>query len=775
MNKNVESRGRVVARLVRLLQQGDEVDRCSAAAALGELQAVEASGVLVEQLRDQDLDLCIDAAQALGQIGDDSAVAGLLEALAWHGDGEVKLAALQALGRIGSAAALEAIKPLLLERPQGLASSFTEGWDDWWDLQLEAVNTLGELGYQAALGDLEQLLEQDEGQEIEVPLLKAIAQMGAPGVASLQRRWPRASPRTQRRIAAALGHSPLPEAGETLLALLASPHDEVREAALRGLAQRGGALPCNAFLEAIDDPSPAVQLAALEGLQTVGEAPLEADRARQLIASPAAPVRCFVLRQWLAQAGEGASLDVVVNCCNGEEEAVLACQLLAQMGTETSLAVLLAVVNDPARSLRVRVQGIQALAQRGRCEPEVMEALLACAEPQDGVLCQAALRALIALDPAAEAAGLDPSPLSWVQQRLVGAARAPEPTTGPDPESNAEPEPDLIPLHALESVEAPLEPPSLDEVLAQLTTHYPAQEEAAIAAPLGSTLEAIHLRNAEALVAAEREPATEAGDLLPMVEALPPELAEYGALVKHNLGRIRSPGASQPASVPLRVVAAQVLGEAKALSSVPLLLGCLLDDNAELRQQALLSLAEIARAQPHWPGWSEALGPLVTQLNAGSEGVRQAAAQALGALSLDGTRVPLLAALEDSDGLVRLQAIRALVKSAGSDPRRALSPRLLEAIRGCCDDNSIAVRTAVIEALGTLAGRMRGADGVASQTLELIVALGLEEGGAQVSAAAKALAMLDREAASDRLLAVIDGEDPLRRRLAVQVLTLLQR
>ncbi len=82
-NQHVELLERVhdVSGLVGLLQTGNAYTRREAAKALGELQAQQATEALICALKDQDLIVRYWAADSLGKIGDERAIAPLVEAL----------------------------------------------------------------------------------------------------------------------------------------------------------------------------------------------------------------------------------------------------------------------------------------------------------------------------------------------------------------------------------------------------------------------------------------------------------------------------------------------------------------------------------------------------------------------------------------------------------------------------------------------------------------------------------------------------------------------
>jgi len=56
------NRKHIIETLCRLTETGDEVDRCYASRALGVLGDTSAIAALIERLRDEDVDVSIDAA-----------------------------------------------------------------------------------------------------------------------------------------------------------------------------------------------------------------------------------------------------------------------------------------------------------------------------------------------------------------------------------------------------------------------------------------------------------------------------------------------------------------------------------------------------------------------------------------------------------------------------------------------------------------------------------------------------------------------------------------
>jgi len=173
---------KVIDSLCHLITTGDEVDRCYASRTLGVLGETQAIPTLVQCLRDEDVDVSIDAAEALGRIGDPIVVPKLLESLTHDPDGEVKTAVVEALAQIEG---VDVIAPLL---------EVAKVCPDWWDMQLKAVKALGRKRVKEAVPILSTILDDDENQDIESEILIALALIGGDGEEILIQRLTKGSP-----------------------------------------------------------------------------------------------------------------------------------------------------------------------------------------------------------------------------------------------------------------------------------------------------------------------------------------------------------------------------------------------------------------------------------------------------------------------------------------------------------------------------------------------------------------------------------------------------
>ena len=809
------SKNLAVDALIAQLENGDEVDRCYAAQALGSFQDVRALEPLYRHLQDEDLDVCIDSATALGSIRSEDAEQGLIDALFYHSEVDVKQAAINGLSTCGGSRAAATLLQLL-ERPEDLQLNQTEGWDDWWDLQRQAVKALGENAAAEAAPALASLLDSDEGQDIESETLKALVQIGVAGIAQLSQRVDTAPPRRLRRIATALAQSSSAEAAALLATLRGNTDVHVRAAATDSLALGSDPQRLSTLVGLLNDPSPEVQNSALKGLDKLKPSAsdgLDDGLLQQLLDSPDSRVRCAALgmvSQRLVSspglADQGFPEDLLDHLqsglrSNNAEEQRLCCELATNTDQASIRDCLFDLLQDPETAVQVRRQAIQSIGSHGLSDIATLEALWNSSKDVDGALRHVSLQALQALQSQGEAGAARPSesesnlptPMALLLSALSGTAfEWPEDaqtdadvctdevvTRSLDPQQIAlvavDEQGDLVaPAAALSAPTAP----TIEQILASVSDAYPAvQDDAAETLNIGSTLESISRSHIEATVGVSQVLSSDSERILGLVDAMPQEFDEFAQVVHTNarsgermiLEKRRKP---EEIDADRRILAARVLGDCAQPEVVAALIGCLMDEDASLRREAADSLGRLAASHPELSGLENSLGPIATQLRAGNEEIRMACARTLGALQHKAAIPALLAALDDPDTLVRIQAIRSLTaialgrgKALSAADHVVLSEvtpdRITRAILDCQADPEIGVRKAVIDALVALR----------SLDLELLLKLGLEEGGALTPAAGQALKDLAPDMATEKLIAALAGNDNSAiRRLAMQML-----
>jgi len=135
---------RAIPGLLKLVEDSDSDVRSRAADALGNIGDDRAIGGLLKLVEDSDSDVRWMAADALGKIGDAQAIPGLLK-LVEHSHHYVRWSAADALGNIGDAQAIGGLLKLLEDSDS--------------DLRWIAADALGKIGDAQAIGGLLKLVK----------------------------------------------------------------------------------------------------------------------------------------------------------------------------------------------------------------------------------------------------------------------------------------------------------------------------------------------------------------------------------------------------------------------------------------------------------------------------------------------------------------------------------------------------------------------------------------------------------------------------------------
>ena len=181
--------------IARHLQSEDEVTRCLAAKALGIIGGNiggntggdVGADALVAALMDTDPDVRADAMDALVICARPQDAAQLRRSLIGDPVQEVKVAALRVLAHLGDQESIALIRRLAVDRAQDTVSwEDTAGmWDDWLEVQIAAVEALGELDASEAVEDLLAARSDEFGQELDHVVFSALSRIGDGGIAAL--------------------------------------------------------------------------------------------------------------------------------------------------------------------------------------------------------------------------------------------------------------------------------------------------------------------------------------------------------------------------------------------------------------------------------------------------------------------------------------------------------------------------------------------------------------------------------------------------------------
>ncbi|WP_456412596.1 HEAT repeat domain-containing protein [Thiolapillus sp.] len=777
--------------LCQLVQTGDEADRCYAARTLGLLRDTASIETLIEHLRDEDLDVAIDAAEALGNIGSAEAVPALIESLENDPSGEVCTMVAVALGKIGSTEAIDPLLKICLERPQDM--EWNDDWDTWWDVQKAAVHALGKLGAETAVDSLAALIDDECQQDMEPDILNALIRMGGSGEAKVIKRLqnPDSASIHRRRAAHALARSSSVEATKALGRALTDPAADVRAEAALSLASQNAVSYLSALTLLLRDPDNQVRQAALKAVtrlaQNSDNAPNVEEAFQGMLADPDPEVRAILYSMLLPVVPDNPLSEenfqrVLERISDpSAEAAAAACALLGANRNTAAISPLLEIVSDSSAHPMVRKEAATAIGSLGRIDVDVLSTLENTITDEQQVVRLAALEALMELEktglitpPDDEEAPL-PRPLDLIMGALNGEITIPQPPppapvevtldTGIDkgeaPQADSENPPEETDTIA-ETAESDLD---LPQTPAQIV----AEGEVA---PAMSTLDAIHMANVETMLATPHAP-EEMADETTM---------EYLEIVAHNKELMRRMRSNRriDAQQDIRRLAAHVLAETNEEEALKTLIQALNDDAAPVRREAADSIGLMAKRNPQLAGLTDAVGTLITQLAIGDLDQKITSARALSYIGHRAALVPLLEALKAPEFTLRTQAIDALARLSlnSRDPAEAdhmvvrdvpplsVARRLME----CLEDNEMAVRVAAARGLARILKPLRE-ESFTRKAVEKIVD-GVTIGtGEEARLIGRALREFDTDLANSILLANLkQADDSVKRSVYIEMI-----
>jgi HEAT repeat protein len=715
---------RVCARLSEILRDGADVHRTLAAQALGAIGRRDAVPALLDALLDEDTDVRVDAAAALGSIGAPSTAPKLMENLIGDPCTEVKMAAMDALVAMRHEAIVPWLVRLLKGRDEEMAwdedDIYQDGWDDWVDMQVKAIEGLAAFGVSDAVPDVIEAIEDEFGQDLSEKGFRALALMGEPGIAALVRYLDGKDIRIRRRAVAVLATSDAPAAREAVGRALKAKSSELRAAALRAVAGHnpkdprlaellvdsqaeiraetvlliGRLFPARAAV-LLRDSNWDVQRAVLDLIAAApwlfdGEELATLIRTR--LQSESVDVGAAALKAIAALLGEDALADVLGVLTNRDiplARRLAAVTALARIGGEHAVAGFAAVLGEGERQVRLDAMGqLAALAEEGEWPNPAGYALLA------------ALRGEL-VPPPEEVEGEPEAEEVEAGAEEVEAGDeevAAEPTGEEPEETEEEPDPayDVFPTSTLAAIIAGDEPPSSS----------------------GETGEP-----AEPVITAEDE------------EFL--ELSRQRAMRKQKV----SPNPKVAAHQDVRRFAARVLGNVARDDVALALADALVDRDEDVRLAAADSLTRLAARLGGLPG--DASDIVVTATGSDDRDMRLAALRALGAAPKEGDADLFRRHLTDADPFVRAEAVRGLARSGGD----------LQEIGKFLTESEPGVREAAAEA----AAAAGGVDAVT-----LLVDFAFFRDGFHKERAARLLRGIDAATATNRFLDVLDDDERMR-------------
>jgi len=704
----------VIKSLCHLTSTGDEVDRCYASKALGALGDAQAIPALIQRLRDEDIDVSIDAIEALGRIGNPQAIPPLLESLNSDPNGEIKIAVVEALGKIGGPDIITPLLDIAKTCPVDMVWDETDSWNDWWDMQLKAVEILGGMRIAQAVPVLLGILEDEENQDIESEVLKALAQIGGKGEKSLNQRLTEGTPRERRRAATALGFSQGKETCKALARAMTDKIVDVRVAAIRALGKQGASQYLDIMLRFLKDPAPEMRRAVIDVTKALSISKDKAmlEKLTPLLKDSNSAVRAAALLALPEVAPfPEETLEQVRQCLADSDNKVIAAasSLLARLGDQTILQKLLQILSNQENDIILRSQVATALGVLGN--PEAVSILSWAIKDKAQIVRLAALKALMALH---QISPQTPEPL----EVLLAALKKKEIVVEPVPSSSEPPPPTDSSNNAM------------------------------------STLEAIAMDNAAVV---KNEESEEIAHQKPDEET-----QKYMEIVQENLelGERLFVQKKINVAADVRYLSARILGDSEQEDVIRALIEALNDDDPQLRCAAADSLGQIARRAPE--KLADAIGSLVTHLNIGDRELRLACARTLGLLGQISAIPVLFTCLQnEEDNNVRIETIQSLTTLLSVDNHQ-IKNDILKHFVELLQDPEIGVCKAAASALAALQYK---------ESADSIIGAAFANAGAMARYMGKALRHLDIEESSTKLLKMLNSvPESHQRRFVIEML-----
>ncbi|MEH6445862.1 MAG: HEAT repeat domain-containing protein [Oceanospirillaceae bacterium] len=830
--------------LNQLLISDNEAQSCYAARAIGSIfpnittdddlalegpEAIKTVESLIECLHHQDVDVVIDAVDALGSLQAKAATDILLDAVNLHPEGDVRVSAIRALSNMVDDSLLECFLPWANGE---FAHRQTDTlWNDDWDVQLIAIETLGKHRFQGAVEILRTLL-QENNLDIEGQVLKALTLIGNEGllyVISLIENTRRApsliEQRLARRAATALTFAHCKQSIATLTQALKANDANLRASAVTALGKRQAQQSAIDMLELLDDADSQVVTATITALTSMQQLLKEQfelyvsseylllqlpklntsgrNFVYQLLTLMAANITLDqAQKKQLHQALSSESLD----------EQIYICQLLSAIGDDTAVPVIMQHLTHSASnapSMRATQAMLLSLGKLAANETLTLCCLNTLLEHPSSSLRLSVVQALVSIaqKPALQS---EFSAHTLIYDYLLKSTTIDNSfIENPVFETENSPEDDenkpLIPIQAIDvngdNEALHTAPPALSEddklraILASVSDEYPPAElhtesvtEEAIEhvnfedTAVVSTLDSIQRETINAFVSPKADIADEvtAPHIREMVEQLPQSEQQFAQIVNDHLDsgervKLSRKKIAKMPTYPNKVLALKALTQYPSEDVVDTLLAQFLFDDVEVQIEAVSSLAIIAQQQPQLKALKKCLGPLCTLLMSGNDHLRLMCARAIGALGHRTALPILLEALADTDSNVRIQVIDSLHQYLAINQQSHSISKSFEKIMpyvfACLQDSATGV---VIRALAFFAENhlyLQAAD--KEEVLSAIITAGCAKDDYLV-AASNSVTNIDRQSAGKQLFQLlVDAPQSEQRIPLLKMLTIV--
>lgn len=671
MTSNMTQTNAAINELSKLLETGDEAQRCYSARAINEAKITTLTPQLNACLYHQDPDVVADAATALA-----TACAGdfdsLEDVVINHPDSDARLAALSAIAK------------QIDHEPQRVVDTLTRfatgrtpeddwglsgGWDDWWDLQLTAVQLLSAIQIEQKTDLFShlfiELLTQDPEPELELALYRALVDV-KPQL--LLQHWTTARRMKQRRLARAFATSATPAALDHMAVCLQCDDVEIKKIALKALASHGKTHDVQAYIvniiACLTDSDPSVQAAATATLnqldqldvlpaaallQFAKDAPESSLPSLIHLVSRHIPQLNSVDIHWLAALlthNDNQIKIAVIDCLSQLPEAQV---LYYSEVYLKALSSCLTAIQDRHLPLYQRAQLLRLLSQFDQHASLSFPVLKALLENEDTetALRQSALEAITS--------ETNDENQQWLKQLLLGLA------SQADTIAVTQVDATTVNIEESNKPEKTAGRIKLEALLAEHGDKFP-EDQGFDNAPV-STLAAIQQSNVEAtLLSTDDKPDDQT--LMEMMDGLDDEFVAYRNIVRDHLdtGENLALNRKKIARLPQtdnKLLAIRALGHSKTEAAATLLIEAMLGATPKEQHELFQALTHIAK-QHDYKVLRNGIGAAGYTLHYGDPLCKQSAAQFLSHMPLNKALPILLVGAEDENEHVRVCCLAAL-------------------------------------------------------------------------------------------------------------------
>jgi HEAT repeat protein len=785
-NQNEPGKSRVIDSLGSLLDSGDEVDRCYACKTLGVLGDSRVTDKLAQRLRDEDIDVCIDAAEALGRLGEAESIGVLVESMYKDPDGEVKVAVVEALGQIGFQTGSEEVNTPLLniaaQRPDDMIIDESDTWDCWWDMQLKAIEALGRMQTKEAVPVLQAILNDEEGQDIESEVLKVLAIIGIEGEEVLRQRLVDGTARQRRRAAKALGYTNSKAAVTALTTALQDQDHDVRIAGVEALQECKAVEPLAAILLSQQDYDAEVCSAAIIAIQHLGTFDeLSLEQLTKLLTNDNNAVRQSALAALSTRSDNpvGEILDIVISAVDDPDSDIViaACDTLARIQNESTQQLLINLLTVDERQPEIRAHAAHCLGQLGIWNADTATCLEKTVIDDGAKVRLATLNALLELaNSRADKIHSQPedkeikSPLQIIISALNGDIKPP---------ASAK----IIPIIPVDDANRDIPPEVVDDPLKDESSYQLSNQDGAM-----STVEAITRANVEMTLAAS-VPLEEAVITAKTNEAYQDneDIHEYEEIIEeHNkTADWLFAKENKEATEDARCLAAAVLAKYSADNNdiekvISALMAVVDEKDTKLGWEAIESASLIISRNPEFELSDDHIAVLMQKLVTGERNIQIACARAIACTGKESVIDPLFKCMETKDVSIQVNAIYSLTElfisllrvnqSEYADKATTLVKRFMSYL----DDKESGVRIAAIKGLPKLLnslGQNEAKENLIDETIENIIQSSVFKDGNQARAMGKVLQQIAPEQSSMKLLKLLDSQiRSVERRFVIEML-----